>query len=150
MQIPHVFFGLINVIMRMLLRSPLHGIFSGSILAIGYEGVRSGRQFWVPARYQVQGGEYLVVTSKDTKWWPNFKHGCDVRVLLGGSERIARASITIDQPDIIGQTLRSLWERHPGDAAYMNVKLERGVPLEEDFQRAVAEGVLVRLVLRDS
>ena len=62
----------------------------------------------------------------------------------------AFATITLDEPDIIGRTLRQLWERHPSDAAYMDVKLRGGVPDEADFRKAVENGVLVRLVLRDS
>lgn len=150
MKIPHPLFVLINRIMVVLLRSPLHRLFSGSITAIGYTGRRSGRRFWVPARYMRHDQSILVVTSMQTKWWPNFGDGLEVDLLLGGNTVQAHASASTDQPDEIAQAMRGLWEVHPGDAAYMNVKMRGRVPDAKDFTRALEEAVLVRLVLHES
>jgi hypothetical protein len=145
MKLPHAIFGILNKVMLLILRSPLHGLFSGSVLAIGYTGVRSGRQIWVPVRYLRRDDEWLVVTGKANRWWPNFKDGLDVRVLVGGVEQDARGRITVDQPDIVGDAMRALWAVHPSDAAYMDVKMRGGVPDEDDFARAVTDGVVVHL-----
>ena len=149
MKIPHALFVIINKIMRLLLRSPLHGLFSSSILAIGYKGRRSGRQIWVPARYLQRGDGFALVTSKDTKWWPNFTDGLDAKVLLKGAERNAHVLAITNDPEAIGQAMRDLWARHPSDAAYMEVRVRDGEPDEADFRRALAQGVLVTVELRD-
>lgn len=182
MKIPHGLFALINRIMVLLLRSPVHRLFSRSVLAIGYTGIRTGRTLWVPARYMAVavdefedsredsgedcdvGGEgpgevdrgghpgktLQVVTGKHSKWWPNFKDGLDVQVVVSGNVRSAYATAITNDPKQIAQAMQDLWALHPGDAAYMDVKMRNGVADENDFERAVAEGVLVRLVIGES
>ena len=51
MKLPEPFFLIINPIMRTLLRSPLHGLLSDSLMLITYTGRRSQRKFTTPVRY---------------------------------------------------------------------------------------------------
>ena len=147
MKIPHSLFKLINWVMVAILRSPLHGVFSSSILAIRYTGVRSGRVLTVPARYQRRGDSLQLVTSLDTAWWPNFVDGLDAQVLVAGIWHGARVEALRNAPEVAGPLLRQMWQAHPSDAAYMEVKMVRGEPDPEDFARAVAEAVVIRVTL---
>ena len=147
MKIPHFLFKLINWVMVTILRSPLHGIFSGSILAIRYTGVRSGRVLTVPARYHRQGNHLQLVTSLDTAWWPNFIGGLDAEALVAGRWYAARVEASRDTPEVAGPLLLQLWQAHPSDAAYMDVKMVRGEPDPEDFARAVSAAVVISVTL---
>ena len=148
MKIPHFLFVLINWVMVTILRSPLHGIFSGSILAMRYTGVKSGRIFTVPARYHRQGEVLHLITSTDTRWWPNFRGGHQAQVLVRGAWLPATIEAVTDVPDTAGPLMREMWQAHPSDAAYMNVKLRNGEPDPDDFARAVKLAVVITIVLR--
>ena len=49
-----------NPIIRLVLRSPLHGLFSGSLALITYRGRKSGKEYTIPVQY-VQGGEKVYI-----------------------------------------------------------------------------------------
>ena len=50
-KMPEFMFAVINPIMKLLLRSPLHGILSGGVMLITFQGVKSKRWFTTPVRY---------------------------------------------------------------------------------------------------
>jgi hypothetical protein len=148
MKIPHVLFQLINLVMIALLRSPLHGLFSSSILALRYTGVKSGRSVTVPARYYEGIDGLVVITSKDTAWWPNFVGGRQAKALVQGKWIDADVQATLDNPNLTGPAMRELWARHPGDAAYLNVKMHNGQPDPDDFAKALDSAVLISVARR--
>ena len=145
MKIPHFLFSLINKIMVLLLGLPLHGHFSRSILAIRYTGVKSGRTLTVPARYHRNGDEVVVLTSKDTAWWPNFQSAMEASVLLQGEWVRSQIQVTLDNPNLAGPIMREMWSLHPSDASYMNVKMRNGEPDPDDFDRALETAVVVTI-----
>ena len=145
MKIPHFLFRLINLAMVTLLRSPLHGIFSSSILAIRYTGIKSERIITVPARYLVRDDDISVVTSEETRWWPNFLEATQTDVLLQGHWVSSRVQASADKPDVAGSLMREIWAKHPMDAAYMNVKMRNGAPDPDDFARALKTAVILTI-----
>ncbi len=145
MKIPHALFRLINFTMVTILGSPLHSLFSKSILAIRYTGVRSGRTFTVPARYHGVGDDIVVVTSEDTSWWPNFLEPMQANVLLMGRWTTAQVESTVKNPNLAGPIMREMWAKHPADAAYMNVKMRAGEPDADDFDRALNSAVVISI-----
>jgi hypothetical protein len=144
-KIPHWLFRMINGCVVLLLRSPLHGLVSGSMLAIRYTGVKSGRRLTVPARYLRRGDECVLVTSRQGRWWPNFRHGLPAKVLLAGAWREAEVSAFSDVPELAADIVRELWARHPADAAYMNVKMREGVPDADDLAVALRDTVVIKV-----
>lgn len=147
MKIPHVVFRVINQIVLVILRSPFHQVISTSILVIRYTGVKSGRTLIVPARYLRQGDELVSLTSRDTKWWPNFLANAAAEVLLGGRWAACQVQATIDNADLAGPLMREMWTKHPSDAAYMNVKANHGELDADDFARALDTAVVIRVTL---
>ena len=154
MKIPHILFRLINFVMVSLLRSPFHGVFSRSILAMRYTGKKSGRVLTVPARYissaELAGGaqdarQWFLITSKDTKWWPNFVGAGQAQVLLAGQWVPASIEAITDNPNMAGPIMRALWAKHPSDASYMEVKMVAGEPDATDFERALTRAVVIRV-----
>jgi len=148
MKIPHILFRLINLVMVTLLRSPLHGLFSSSILALRYTGMKSGRVLTVPARYLESSNGPVVITSKDTGWWPNFVQVRQAEALVRGQWIDADVQATPDNPNLTGPAMRELWAKHPADAAYLNVKMRGAEPDPDDFAKALDVAVLITVVPR--
>jgi hypothetical protein len=144
-KIPHRLFVLINQVLVLLLRSPLHGVCSNSILAIRYSGIKSGRVLTVPARYLPEDERLVVLTSRQTKWWPNFIHSTEADVLLAGRWVACEVQATVDRPDLVDPLMREMWARHPADAAYMDVKIQGGEFDTEDFAKARETAVLITI-----
>ena len=61
-------------VVRALLRSPLHGLLSGSVLLVTYRGRRSGRGFTLPVQYGRDEDAFVVTvgTPGAKQWWRNF------------------------------------------------------------------------------
>ena len=61
-------------VVRALLRSPLHGLLSGSVLLVTYRGRRSGRAFTVPVQYVRDEDAFVVTVGAPgvKQWWRNF------------------------------------------------------------------------------
>ena len=69
-----------NTFMSLVLRSPLHGIFSSGMMVLTYKGRNTGRQISVPIGYHVQPDGSLVATSLRSRiWWRNFARRCASR-----------------------------------------------------------------------
>ena len=145
MRIPHALFHLINVAMVVLLRSPLHSLFSSSILAIRYTGVRSGRTLTVPARYHRSGDDIVLVTSEESKWWPNFIQSSEANVLLEGAWVASLVHAIPNNPNLAGPIMREIWAKHPSDSAYMNVRMRNGVPDPEDIEQALKTVIVITI-----
>lgn len=75
---------LYNPIVIRLLRSPLHGVMSGSTMLVTYAGRRSGRKYTVPVNYVRAGNNLLVVGSREHSWWKNLRGGAPVTVRVRG------------------------------------------------------------------
>ena len=77
---------LYNPVITAILRSPLHGLMSNSVMLLTYRGRRSGRAFTTPISYVRDGEDLLAVASRDHAWWRNLRGGAPVRVRLRGRE----------------------------------------------------------------
>ena len=76
----------VNPLMRLILRSPVHGLMSASMLLITYHGRKTGREYSVPVQY-AQAGEdiYIVPGMPERKtWWRNLKEPLPVELCLRG------------------------------------------------------------------
>ena len=87
---------LINPIVRRLVA---RGRLGDQVLLLHYVGRRSGRQFDVPAGYQLIDGAVSVLTS--SSWRHNFAGGRDIEVTLQGLRQPARATLHEDPDEIV-------------------------------------------------
>ncbi len=55
-------------------------------MALRYTGVRSGKQFTLPARYASNDDDIVIMVGRPERksWWRNFRTGRDVEVLRAG------------------------------------------------------------------
>ena len=73
---------LINPLMTLILRSPLHGLVSKRLLLLTFTGRKSGRQFTTPVGYIREDDTLYVLT--ESPWWKNMRDGTPVMVRLQG------------------------------------------------------------------
>ncbi len=144
MRIPEPLFVIINRAMRLLLRSPLHPLVSGSLMLISFKGRVTGRTYTTPVRYVRDGEKIRCHTSRDAGWWPNLKHEPAVVLRIRGRDVPCSASVIDDDPATVRTLLASYLAEFPGDAVYHDVGLGKdGSPLPEDLDRAATHSIIV-------
>ena len=144
MKIPEPLFVVINPAMRLLLRSPLHALVSGSLMLLTFKGRKTGRTYSTPLRYVQNGGTIRFYTSRDSGWWRNLKHHSTVVLRIKGRDIACSATVIDDDPATARELLAAYLTRYPGDAVYHNVRLAgNGEPLPEDLDGAASHAIVV-------
>lgn len=144
---PSGMFKVANVLMRALIRSPLHGALKG-LLLLEMTGRRSGRRVRVPVGHHHVDGQHLVVTSGH--WRHNLRGGAPVAAWTDGRRRTGRAEL-IEDPDEVARlygailaqvglrNARQLGLRATGDR----------LPTFDELKTALPGHAAVRLLLDD-
>jgi len=140
---------LVNPVVRLVLRSPLHAVASGALLLLTYQGRRSGRRRTIPVQYAQDGQTILVVVGSPERkrWWRNLVPGGRVRIRLRGRELDASAEVlTSDRdPAAVAEVLDLYVERFPH--APRGVTARRGSSEPTGLRVETTGVVLVRLTL---
>ena len=97
----------INPLMRVILRSPLHGLASSRLALITVTGRHSGRSFTLPVGYRRRGDSVTVnVGAPERKqWWRNLHEGAPVQLRLRGKEHAGWATATGDERSGVAVTV---------------------------------------------
>lgn len=141
-------FRYVNILVRLLLRSPLHNLLSGNTLIIGFAGVRTGKRYAVPVSY-IQDGALVRCFTGGT-WSQNLRGGVPVSIRLQGCEVAGTADVVMEDRAEVARGLGELLRRVPRDARLYKVKLDaNGVPEVEGVQRAAQRSVMIRITLSD-
>ena len=138
-----------NRFMAAVLRSPLHGLLSGSIMLITVTGRKSGKAYTTPVNYTRLGeGEALNVMSyRQRTWWRNLRGGAAVTLHLQGRDVPGQATLFEDDEGVAAE-LASMLKQSPGYAKYLGVKLDSNrQPAPEDVARAAQTRVVVQVRL---
>lgn len=144
MKIPEPLFAIINPVMRALLRSPLHGIVSDSLMLITFTGRKSGRTFTTPVRYVECDGVIRCFTSREIPWWRNLRGGADVTLTVQGRQAQYHASVIEGDPEQTRKWLVHYLSRFPQDAAYHDIRLQPDKSLvAEDLVAACNDAIVV-------
>jgi hypothetical protein len=137
-----------NAITVWLLRSPLHGLFSGNTMVVGYTGRKSGKTYQLPVGYIRLGEKLLTISYKRRTWWRNLRNGAQVTILLQGKDLSGWAEVVENEQGVmegltefIGGNLRTA--RMFG----LNVGAN-GQPDPESLRLAAKERVIVRTTLK--
>ncbi len=92
---------LANPVVRLILRSPAHGLLSGRLLLLSYTGRRSGRNYEIPLRYAETGDDRLVAVALRPArklWWRSLGEPTRVFLLVRGERRSFMGSLA-DGPE---------------------------------------------------
>lgn len=106
---PKFMFRVVNPVMAAVLRSPLHGLLSTSIILLTFHGRKSGKRYTVPIGYLQQGDRLVLFTHSN--WWKNLRGQAPVSVRLHGKEVQGTAAL-LEDPAAIAEAVRVLVERH--------------------------------------
>lgn len=146
MRLPEPLFVLINPMMRLLLRSPLHGLVSGSLMLITFTGRRSGRRYTTPVRYIRRGDAIRCFSSSETRWWRNLRGGAEVTLRIRGRDATYHAVALHDDPAQLRAALEDYLAEFPQDAAYHDIRRSKNGLDAGDLERAAREAVMVEAV----
>lgn len=135
-----------NVFLRLLLRSPLHGVLSHNLLLLSYTGRRSGKRYTFPITYSRLGDVVSVFTYR--AWERNLRGGAPVVVEIKRERFEGRAEVIRDDTPAIASALLAHLRAHPSLARGYNVPLGVAGQPDPDAVRQVAQSVaLVRIRL---
>jgi deazaflavin-dependent oxidoreductase (nitroreductase family) len=136
-----------NPFMKLILRSPLHGLVSGSIMLITFTGRKSGKLYTTPVGYTREGDILTFFSYRARTWWRNLRGGAAVTVRLKGHDQGGTADAITDE-ERVSAGLAAYLEKLPGHAKYFQVRLGAdGQPDRQDVARAGQERVLIRVEL---
>lgn len=117
-----------NPFVRLILRSPLHGLMSAALLLITYHGRKTGKEYSLPVQY-VQDGKHIYIVPgapEQKNWWRNLKDAMSVQITLRG-ETMTGNGILLKQ-DTDAETIVTgaglYLRRFPSLAKYYHVRVE--------------------------
>lgn len=86
---------IINPMVRLILRSPLHSLMSGSLLIISCCGRKTGREYNLPVQYAQAGNIIYIVPGmpEQKTWWRNLKEAAPVKLTLRGQNLVGNAVV---------------------------------------------------------
>lgn len=136
-----------NKAMKLVLRSPVHGLVSKTILLITFTGQKSGKTYTTPVSYSQSGDQVNVFTH--AAWWKNLRRGAPVTLHLGGQKLQALAEPVAEDKQAIAAGLMAHLRQVPHDAGFYHVTFDdHKNPRAEEIERAVQRVVMVRIQLR--
>ena len=133
--------------MKAILRSPLHGMVSKTVLLISFQGRKSGKIYTTPVDYSQDGETVYVFTHAD--WWKNLRECPDVTLRLRGQEVQGLADAVAEDKGAVAAGLMAHLRKVKSDAKYYGVTFdENGNPRAEEVEKAAQEAVMIRVRLR--
>jgi hypothetical protein len=134
-----------NGIVSGLLRSPLHGIMSNTLILLSFKGKRSGKTYTLPVGYTLDGDLVKIVSSAG--WWKNLRKNVPVTLWLKGQQRSGIAEAFYGDEHVV-EAITALAPNSPTLRKMYSVGLDaNGQPNPEDVRRAAAHVAQIRVSL---
>lgn len=97
-----------NTLVAGLLRSPLHGVLSGTVLLLTFTGRKSGKVYTTPVSYLGERGDLWVYTP--SPWWKNLQGGAPVLVLVQGQKLEGTVSV-VTSTEEVAEGIQTFFDR---------------------------------------
>jgi hypothetical protein len=139
-------FRLLNPIMSLVLKSPIHSVVSNQIMILTFYGRKSGNSYSTPVSYYQEDG--VVYCFTHAEWWKNLDGGVSVQLFIRGEEFTGNAIPIKENREekIIG--LSKLLTAVPSDTRYYDVSLDQqGNLVQDDLERAVDNATMIKIQL---
>lgn len=136
----------VGPVVKTLLRSPMHGPLSKSLLMIGFNGRRSGKRYEIVVGYR-EHNDVIEIVSPRT-WWKNLQGGnAEVDVTFRGKQRRGRAEVHHGDQTVIDVYRRLMTDSASVVKIYGVTRNADGTVDDESLRAAVrtCAVVLVRL-----
>jgi deazaflavin-dependent oxidoreductase (nitroreductase family) len=132
----------VNNAMKFVLRSPVHGMVSKTVLLITFTGRKSGKVYTTPVSYSQSGNRVTIFTH--AAWWKNLHNGAPVSIHLRGREFPGLAEPVAEDKKAIAARLAEHLRKVPSDAKYYSVTFDdHGNPKTEEVEKAVQTVVMI-------
>lgn len=106
-----------NAVVAALLRSPLHGMLSGSTAVVRYSAPRSGRLIDTPVQYARHGDGVVILVGRPEgkRWWRALRGEHELDVLVQGRwlPMRERAVLGAEEPGSVAPLLDAYLARFP-------------------------------------
>jgi len=136
----------VNSAMKFVLRSPMHGMISKTILLITFTGRMSGKTYTTPVDYSQDDDQVYIFTHAD--WWKNLRGGAPVSLRIRGQELQGLAEAIAEDKGAIATGLAAHLHKVPSDAKYYSVTFDdHKNPRIEEVEQAAQTVVMIRIRL---
>jgi hypothetical protein len=138
----------VNPIVRLILRSRVHGLLSRSILLLTYTR-RNGSERTIPVRY-VQRGDVVVILvglPEQKRWWRRLRMAAPVKVRIRGTMRTGSARALVGGGKDAEEALALYLERFPNTTLPGGARASRGADAAAALAAAAQSAVIVRVAL---
>jgi deazaflavin-dependent oxidoreductase (nitroreductase family) len=132
--------------MKMVLRSPVHGMVSKTVLLITFTGRKSGKTYTTPVDYSQDGDQVYIFTHAN--WWKNLRGGAPVMLRIQGRELEGLAEAVAEDKQAVAAGLATHLRKVPSDARYYGITFDdRGNPRAEEVEKSAQTVVMIRVRL---
>ena len=137
---------IVNRTMKLVLRSPIHGMVSKTVLLITFTGRKSGKVYKTPVDYSQDGDQVTVFTHAN--WWKNLHSGAPVKLRIRGRELQGLAEPVAEDKQAVAAGLMEHLRKVPSDARYYGVTFDdHKNPRAEEVEKAAQTAVMIRIRL---
>ena len=136
----------VGPVLRVLLRSPLHGLVSKHLMLLAFAGRKSGKRYEVVVGRHELGGTLAVPTG--SRWRINLRGGAPVEVTIGGILKAGHAELVEDH-DGVAHFYEELLDRIGIENAQrvgLRVNVDRK-PTREELKAALVDHGAIRVRL---
>ena len=141
-------YAVINPLIALLLKSPLHSLLSDSLMLITFTGRRTGREYTTPVGYYRRDGRLLVFTHSE--WWKNLRGGAVVTLRLRGEHRRGEAVPITDEQAVAEHVHRLIEEHGIERARRLGLEIEgTDRPTVEQIREGLETTVAIEIELDD-
>jgi len=132
--------------MKLVLRSPMHGMVSKTTLLITFTGRKSGKTYTTPVSYSQSADQISIFTH--ATWWKNLVGGAPVTLRIRGRELQGLAEPVAEDKQAIAAGLTAHLRKVPFDARFYGITFDdHGNPRAEEVEKAVQTVVMIRIRL---
>jgi len=137
---------IVNQAMKLVLRSPVHGMVSKSILLITFTGRKSRKTYTTPVSYSQNDGQVTIFTH--ATWWKNLRSGAPVTLRIRGQELQGLAEPVAEDKQAVAAGLTAHLQKVPSDAGFYGVTFDdHRNPRAEEVEQAAQAVVMIRVRL---
>jgi deazaflavin-dependent oxidoreductase (nitroreductase family) len=136
----------VNQAMKLVLRSPLHGMVSQTVMLVTFTGRKSGKTYTTPVSYSQHDDCVTIFTH--AVWWKNLGSGAPVTLRIRGQEFQGLAEPIAKDKRAVAAGLAAHLREVPSDARWYGVTFDdQGNPRPEEVEKAVASVVMINVRL---
>ena len=136
----------IGPVLKVLLRSPLHGLVSKHLMLLSFVGRKSGKRYEVVVGRHNLGDILSVPTG--SRWRINLRGGAPVEVTIGGMRKAGYAEL-VEEPDEVVRVYEELLDRlgtRNAQRVGLRVNVDRD-PTREELKAALVDHGAIRVRL---